>query len=297
MTGSPETDRDQRDEEATQMLERTGDVKRHHLSTRIWHWFNASALLILLMSGLMIFNAHPRLYWGEYGSYDDPAWLEIASDGERGNTRIGPLNYDTTGVFGIAKDGEGVVRQRAFPSWATIPSTYDLASARRWHFFFAWLLALPLLLFMFRALFNGHVKNDLHIRRQEWAPKAIWRDFKNHIRPKPRHVEDATRYNILQKFSYIAVIFILLPVIILTGLTMSPGIDAAWPWLLDIFGGRQSARSIHFIIAFLLVTFFLVHIVMVLLSGPINQIRAIITGWYRLPADTLAEHTEQEEGQ
>ena len=141
------------------------------------------------------------------------------------------------------------------------------------------------------------MKKDLHIRREEWSPKNIWHDFRDHIRLKRPEGAAAARYNILQKFSYIAVIFIFVPLIILTGLTMSPGMDAAWPWLLDIFGGRQSARSIHFIIAFLLFGFIVIHLVMVLLSGPINQIRAMITGWYRLPADTLDEHAGQEDGQ
>jgi thiosulfate reductase cytochrome b subunit len=91
------------------------------------------------------------------------------------------------------------------------------------------------------------------------------------------------RYNTLQKLSYFGVIFLLLPVVILTGLTMSPGMDAAWPWLLDLFGGRQSARSIHFIVAFLLVLFVLVHVVMVVLAGPVNEVRSMLTGWYRVP--------------
>src|SRR3546814_3815674 len=86
----------------------------------------------------------------------------------------------------------------------------------------------------------------------------------------------------LQKLSYIGVIFILLPLMIATGLTMSPGMNAAWPWLLDLFGGRQSARSIHFIVAWLLVAFFLVHIAMVLLAGPVNEIRSMITGWFQI---------------
>ena len=95
--------------------------------------------------------------------------------------------------------------------------------------------------------------------------------------------EKARRYNVLQKLSYIGVIFGLLPAMVLTGLTMSPGMDAAWPWLLDLFGGRQSARSIHFICASLLVAFILVHLLMVVLAGPLNELRSIITGWYRLP--------------
>jgi thiosulfate reductase cytochrome b subunit len=99
---------------------------------------------------------------------------------------------------------------------------------------------------------------------------------------------EALRYNVLQKGSYIFVIFIALPLMILTGLTMSPGWDAGAPWLLDLFGGRQSARSIHFICAWTLVAFFLVHMVMVVLAGPVNEVRSMITGRYRLPKGEAA---------
>jgi thiosulfate reductase cytochrome b subunit len=95
----------------------------------------------------------------------------------------------------------------------------------------------------------------------------------------------ALRYNVLQKLSYCAVLFGLLPLVILTGLAMSPGMDAAWPLLVDVFGGRQSARSLHFLAAAGLVLFAAVHIVMVLLAGPINEVRSMITGWYRLPRE------------
>ena len=97
--------------------------------------------------------------------------------------------------------------------------------------------------------------------------------------------EAARRYNTLQKLSYLGVIFVLIPLQILTGLTMSPAMDAAWPWLVDVFGGRPSARSIHFICAMLIVLFVLVHLLMVALVGPINEIRSMISGRYRLPAE------------
>ena len=93
------------------------------------------------------------------------------------------------------------------------------------------------------------------------------------------------RYGLLQKISYAAVLFLLLPLMIATGLAMSPGMDAAWPWLTEVMGGRQSARSIHFIVAFALVAFVIVHLVMVILAGPLNEVRSMITGWYRLPLE------------
>lgn len=237
-------------------------VKRHRLATRIWHWINALTLLVMLMSGLTIFNAHPRLYWGDYGANADHAWLEI-----------------------------GAGNERAFPSWATIPSDYNLADARLWHFFFAWVLALALVAFLLISLANRHLWRDLRIRLSELSPAHLWHDIKEHAALRFPVGAAALRYNILQKLSYGGVIFGLLPLVILTGLTMSPTMDAAWPWLLELFGGRASARSLHFIAAFLLFAFFVVHMVMVLLAGPFNEVRSMVTGWYRLPR----EHAERPE--
>lgn len=273
-----------------------GDViRRHRLSTRIWHWVNAVTLLVMLMSGLMIFNAHPRLYWGKYGANPDPAWLVIDDAGRRGFVEVAGVRVTTTGVLGLWTDAEGQVRRRAFPYWATIPSGYDLQAARRWHLTFAWLLALGLTFYMARSLWNGHVSKDLHIRRAEWSPRHIWHDVKDHARLRFPTGADAKNYNILQKFSYIGVIFILIPVMIFTGIAMSPAMNAAWPWVLDLFGGRQSARSIHFIATFLLLAFFVVHIVMVLLAGPYNEVRSIVTGRYRLPGKIEPEPAPQGE--
>ncbi len=260
-------------------------VYRHRLPTRIWHWVNAVTLLILLMSGLMIFNAHPRLYWGEYGANFDRAWLVIGSTADSGYLRIGSLRVETTGVLGRWTNAEGVEKTWAFPGWATIPTSYNLADGRRWHLFFAWVLAISLTLYMLWTAIGGHLTKDLHVRRSEWSPRHIWHDIKQHARLRFPKGEAAARFNILQKLSYIGVIFVLLPLMIATGLTMSPGINAGAPWLLDLFGGRQSARSIHFIAAWALVAFFFVHIAMVLLAGPVNEIRSMVSGWFRLPPE------------
>lgn len=224
-------------------------VRRHRLSTRLWHWLNAVLLYVLFTSGLGIFNAHPRLYWGQYGANFDRPWLAL----ER------------------------------FGSWVTLPAHYHLALSRHWHLTAAPIFAFALLGYMLWSLVNRHVQRDLAFRRGELVPGHIWQDIKDHARLRFPTGEAALRYNVLQKASYVGVIFVLLPLVILTGLTMSPGMNAAWPWLVDLFGGRQSARSIHFIAAFLLVAFFLVHMTMVLLAGPVNEIRSMITGRYRLP--------------
>lgn len=257
---------------------------RHRPVTRLWHWVNALCLLVLLMSGLTIFNAHPRLYWGEYGANSDYAWMAVGSSDRMGYLRLGDWRIETTGLLGNWQDSEGRTRQRAFPGWATIPSAYSLADGRRWHFFFAWIFGTGLALFMAASLWNRHIRNDLHISRQEWRWARFWRSIRDHLSLETIRRSAGAPYNGLQKLSYIGVIFILLPMMIATGLAMSPAMDANWPFLTDLFQGRQSARSLHFIAAFLLTLFFLVHVVMVLLSGPIRQTKTMIfRGEYKEP--------------
>ncbi|QTH22929.1 cytochrome b/b6 domain-containing protein [Rhizorhabdus wittichii] len=260
-------------------------VRRHRASTRLWHWINAVTIFTMLMSGLMIFNAHPRLYWGQYGANSDQAWLQIGSSGGRGVLVVGGEAYDTTSVLGVWKDRDGIERRRAFPWWATIPSSYSLADARIWHFFFAWVLVLSAAAYLVASLLNRHLQHDLLPRGAELRPGHVWRDIRDHLRLRFPRGAAAARYGILQKLAYVGVILGLIPLLILTGLTMSPGVNAAWPWLLDLFGGRQSARSIHFLCAAAMLVFILVHLLMVLLSGPFNQLRAMITGAYRLPRE------------
>jgi thiosulfate reductase cytochrome b subunit len=265
---------------------RGGDlVRRHRLSTRAWHWLNVLVVTVMLMSGLMIFNAHPRLYWGEYGANFDKAWLEIGAIGDRGALRIGAVTLPTTGVLGLSTDADGVVRRKAFPCWATIPSRYNLADARIWHLAFAWPLALGLLAYLAWSLVNGHLRRDVHVTRAEWRPAHIWRDIRDHARLRFPKGAAALVYNPLQKVAYAGVLFGLLPLLIATGLAMAPAMDAAWPGFTQLFGGRQSARSLHFIAAFALLGFAIVHVAMVLATGPINQLRAMITGRYRLPPE------------
>ncbi|MEO7814177.1 MAG: cytochrome b/b6 domain-containing protein [Sphingomicrobium sp.] len=261
-----------------------GDVvKRHRLSTRLWHWTNVVTLAVMMMSGLMIFNAHPRLYWGQYGANADHAWLEIGSTEHTGFVSVGPVRVETTGVLGRWSDKAGNVHNNAFPGWITIPSGYSLADARLWHLAFAWILALNLTIYMLLSLRNRHFKRDLAISRDEARPSHVWADIKDHAKLKFPTGAAALKYNILQKLAYSAVLFGLLPLMILTGLTLSPAMDSGWGWLLDIFGGRQSARSIHFITMIALIGFFFVHIAMVVLAGPINELRSMLSGYYKLP--------------
>lgn len=256
---------------------------RHRLPVRLTHWINLLAIVFLLMSGLQIFNAHPFLYWGEYGANYDRPVLAIGAipegDSIRGVTMIGETAFTTTGVLG-ASEYNGHLRNRAFPAWITLPSYQDLASGRRWHFFFAWIFVINGALYLLWALFSGHLRRDLLPNADQLTPRHLGREIADHARLRFAKGEKAKRYNALQKLTYLAIVLIVLPGIVLTGMTMSPGLNAAFPWMLDLFGGRQSARTIHFICAFLLVAFILVHIAMVLLSGFWNNMRSMITGRY-----------------
>lgn len=262
-------------------------VYRHGLVTRITHWINLLCIVALLMSGLQIFNAHPALYWGQFGTDADHPALEIGSDeadnGQlTGFAKLGSKSFNTTGVLGVSSDADGDPVERGFPRFVTLPGFRDLSLGRRWHFFFAWLFVANLLVYYVGGLASGHLRRDLLPTRSQLRPRSILRDIGDHLRLKFAHGEEARHYNTLQKFAYLSVITVLLPVMVLTGLTMSPGMDAIAPWLTVLFGGRQSARTIHFIAANLIVLFIFVHVAMVLLVGPINELRSMITGRFRI---------------
>jgi thiosulfate reductase cytochrome b subunit len=260
-------------------------IRRHSVITRLTHWLNVLCFSFLLLSGLQIFNAYPRLHWGQYGADDDPAFITVGAaerNGEpHGFVTIGGVSVPTTGVLGLSKM-EGEWTPRAFPGWLTLPSYQDLAAGRRWHFFFAWVFVVNGLIYLAWGLISGHFRRDLAPDRHELAPRHFWREIIDHARLRFPEGEQARRYNVLQKLTYIAVIAGLLPLMVLTGLTMSPGMDAVFPALLDVFGGRQSARTLHFISASLLVLFVIVHVAMVVLSGPWNNMRSMITGRYAI---------------
>nr|QIQ10644.1 hypothetical protein GAGBIFFJ_00003 [uncultured bacterium] len=258
-------------------------IYRQALVTRLTHWTWALCLFFLLLSGLNIFNARPQLYWGQESGFEyNNTFFRIGServDGKAlGFTELWGMKFDTTGVLGLSGTRPDV---RAFPRWATIPSYYDLGTARVVHFFFGWIFVATMFVWFVWSFFSGHIRRDVIPKPKDLA--ELPRDVVEHATFRFKH---GRSYGPLQKLAYFTVFFILFPVIILTGLTMSPGMDAAWPWLLDLFGGRQTARSIHFIAMLLLVLFFIVHIVMVVLAGPLNELRSMITGWYRASPGT-----------
>ena len=217
-------------------------MKRHALSTRVWHWLNLVCVVILFMSGLTISNAHRRLYWGDWGFAPEQAWLIVPR----------------------------------FPDWMTIPGYYSLAVARDWHILMAWPFALLLLFMWVAMLLNRHFQRDLVTTRKEWRPRAIWHDIVEHLKLNFDH--GGSKFNFLQKLAYGLVLGVFLPMMIFSGIAISPGMEPTFGWLVDLLGGRQSARSLHFIFAFAIFGFFVVHLVLVLLAGPIGQIRDMITG-------------------
>jgi len=267
-------------------------VYRHAAVTRVTHWINVLALTLLLMSGLNIFGAHPALYWGQKAVFAHP-WISIGAEqqGARtlGVTQIGSLKFNTTGVLGYSGKA-GSEEAVAFPHWATVPSERDLADARHWHFFFAWLFVLNGLVYWLVGLGGGHILKDLAPTRRDLAPRNLWHEIVTHAKLKFPKGEEARRYNVLQKGAYLGVVLVALPLMVLTGLCMSPGVDAGAPWLVALFGGRQSARTIHFITAWAIVAFIFVHLFMVVASGTWNNIRSMITGRYAIvPDETLGD--------
>ncbi|HEX4297536.1 MAG TPA: cytochrome b/b6 domain-containing protein [Devosia sp.] len=251
--------------------------------TRITHWVWAVAMFFLLLSGLQIFEARPNLYIGQqsgFGFSNDILDIGAANtpNGPRGTTQIFGQTFDTTGWLGMSGDAANP-DFTAFPAWATIPSFRDLATGRVVHFFFAWILVGTLAIWLINALFSGHLWRDIILKPRDIS--GLPRDIVDHIRLRFTHGKS---YSPLQKVAYFGIFIIAFPLIIATGLTMSPGMDTAFPWLLDLFGGRQTARTIHFITMLAFVLFFVVHIIMVLLANPINELRSMITGYYRASA-------------
>ena len=261
----------------------TRSTYRHRLPVRIMHWINVACLACLFMSGLTIFNAHPALYWGNISTFQSPALSLTAKPGPdgklRGQTQVGSLTFDTTGVLGVSKNMAGIDTGRGFPKWATIPGPRNLAEGRRWHFFFAWLFVINGLAYWLWSWRARHLRDDLAPTHSDW--RGIGQSIRDHLRFKHPTGDQATRYNVLQKLAYLSVIFIFAPGIVLLGLAMSPHLNSVLGWMVDLVGGRQSARTWHFIVAFALLGFVAVHVFMVLVSGPVNQVRSMIIGRYR----------------
>ncbi len=223
--------------------------RRHAWPVRVLHWINVVAVVVLVMSGLQIFNAHPALYWGK-SSY--------------------------TGAGPIFAPGP-------FPGWLTLPGAQWLAMGRRWHFFFAWVLVFNGAAYLAYTIASRHLRRDLVPTRAEL--RSIGRSIADHLRLRHATGAAAARYNVLQKLAYLAVVFLLVPFLVVMGLGMSPALDSVIPGWVDWFGGRQSVRTLHFAAAMLVVLFAAVHLFEVFVTGAWNNVRSMITGKYRIPAE------------
>jgi thiosulfate reductase cytochrome b subunit len=260
-------------------------IYRHRLPVRVMHWINVVAITLALMSGLQIFNAHPALYWGHASDFASP-WLAISARdtaaGPVGVARIAGIEWDTTGVLGLSQ-ADGRLYARGFPSWATVPGPQGLALARRWHFFFAWVFVLNGVAYLLYTVFSRHLTRDLLPTRAEL--RGIGSSIKNHLRLRHPSGDAAKRYNVLQSLAYLGLIFGLLPLLLVAGLAMAPRLDTVYTGWVDLLGGRQSARSLHFIAAAGLALFTAVHLFEVVVAGAWNEVRSMVTGWYVLPVD------------
>jgi thiosulfate reductase cytochrome b subunit len=258
---------------------------RHSFPVRMMHWVNAFALLLLLMSGLQIFNAHPALYWGKSSYSGRPPLLVVRAEQTAGGRLVGVTELwgrelRTTGVLGLSSDASGALRERGFPSWATIPGLQWLSMARRWHFFFAWLFVINGAAYVAYSLWSRHLSRDLLPTRRDW--RSIGRSVIDHLRFRHPRGEASKHYNVLQKLTYLGVMFGLLPFLVLMGLAMSPKVNSLWPGWVDLVGGRQSARTLHFLAAMALLLFVLIHVFEVVITGLWNNLRSMITGRYEV---------------
>lgn len=261
----------------------TGEkIYRHSVVARITHWCWTLAMLVLVMSGLQIFVAAPYL---DASDKSNPARRILSIDAHQdpsgkpvGTTTVFGHTFVTTHVLGFTDDGQGGESQRAFPGALTLPAVQDLASGRTWHLFFAWVLTLSIIAYLISAF----VRKDLRelVLRPSDLPKLLPMQlyyFRLRKEPPPHG-----KYNPLQKAAYTAVLFGFIPLIIITGMALSPGIDAISGPLVWILGGRQFARTWHFTLMAILIAYFAIHMVLVFSTGPWNNIKSMVTGWYRL---------------
>jgi thiosulfate reductase cytochrome b subunit len=241
-------------------------LSRHPGWVRTSHWILAAAILTLAVSGFAILMVHPRLYWGDVGNDLTPAWLELPIS----------RNYRHGGWEGrapLTADAAGPI---------TANRTYDIFNQNGWarslHFLAAWCLVIPGVVYLLTGLADGHFRTRFWPRAAELSPASLWRDAVDHVRLRVPRASGGSPYGLLQKLSYVAVVFVLGPLMVLTGLAMSPAVTASLPWLVEVFGGYQSARTIHFFAFASLAGFAVVHVAMVVRTGFARQVRAMTTG-------------------
>lgn len=238
----------------------------HRLWVRLTHWLFSGSVIVLMISGVTILMAHPRLYWGTAGNDLTPPLIQLPLGP---NAHGAPWSPSTP--FFAAADGPRTANRLAEPwnenSWA-----------RSLHFLAAWLFLLGLAIYLAAGALTGHLRRNILPRADELGAGSLWTDIKAHLRRRAEVAPPGPPYGTLQKLAYGALAFVVLPLMVLTGLTLSPAISADHQGLLDLFGGTQSARTIHFFAFSAVALFLLVHLVMVLLTKPLRQLRAMTWG-------------------
>jgi thiosulfate reductase cytochrome b subunit len=214
------------------------DSARHSAVVRITHWITALSFVGLLVSGIAILIAHPRLYWGETGAVGTPSLIDL------------PI------PFMIGHSGWG----------------------RYLHFLSAWVSVLTGLLYVVFGVLSQHFRKNLLPAKADLTLRRMAGIVWDELRWKRPSEEESLTYNVVQRLAYLGVVFVLFPLIILTGFAMSPAIASVIPMIRTGFGGQQSARTIHFFVALALVLFVCVHMAMVCLAGFTQRVRAMITG-------------------
>jgi thiosulfate reductase cytochrome b subunit len=252
---------------------------RFPMAVRLSHWVAAAAIFTLLWSGFWIFNLHPRLYWGDVGYFGSPAIAELQADMSGETTsmaiRVGSLSMDVTGLI-------GKVNVLPFVRVMNFPEGFQFGGTRALHFTAAWVLVICWMLYVYHLVSSGRLKTNWLPRASELTPRHLAYEIVNHLKLRRTRGEAIKKYNVLQKLAYLSVMFGLLPLLLLTGLTMSNSVTTAWPFLFDIFGGRQSARTLHFVFASLMSLFILIHLFELLVAGFFNHTRSMITGHFKI---------------
>ncbi len=233
------------------------ETPRHSALVRVTHWITTLAFLALLVTGIEILISHPRFYWGETGTVNTPALFSFRIPSSRA----------------IIQNGYGYV----------LPDQNGWS--RYLHFEAAWVLVLTGLLYVAVGLFNGHFRRNLLPVPEDRSPKKLAAAIARHLRLRRPSEEEAWSYNTVQRLAYLVVIFVLVPLVIWTGLAMSPAFEGTFPWAVIALGGRQSARTLHFFITIALVLFLSVHVLMVFVAGFRKRVGAMITGRAAKPAE------------
>ncbi len=241
------------------VVQAAATTPRHSAVVRVTHWLTALCFLALLVSGIEVVISHPRFYWGEAGNVLTPSLFNLPIPASRSSV---PTGYNF-----VLPDQNG---------WS-----------RSLHFEAAWIAVLTGLLYIGWGFLTGHFRNQLFPSGSDLRWVSLSRILAGHLRLKPPGAEEAWSYNVLQRLTYLCVIFVLFPLMIWTGLAMSPAMVSAFPGAMTVFGGQQSARTLHFFDTALLALFLIVHIGMVCLAGFRNRMRAMIRG----RAEAQKEHS------